>query len=94
MGPILESLSATAVLVGAAYGLLALGVRNLGSGPGISSAMRFLVPALINFALLALGLRFLAAQDWFRPAAAAVGVAVPIVMLTVLLKGKDGNVAR
>jgi hypothetical protein len=90
MGPALLSLSATALLMGGSILLLALGVGQLRHGGGTPAAIRFLAPTLLNFALLVVGIRFLAHQDWFRPAYGAVGVAVPLLILAIT-KGSHGT---
>jgi hypothetical protein len=87
----LASLSAAALLMAAAMGLMALGLRHLGRGGGLGAAVRALVPMALNIAVLVLGIKILAQQAWFRPVFAAFGVLVPIAVLAAR-KGKHGTI--
>jgi fumarate reductase subunit C len=92
MFELLASFAAAAALFSAAIALMGLAISKVGKTQGNGMLVWVVGPLLANLVLITLGIKILAAQHWFRPAAAAVGVAVPLIVLAVL-KGSNGSIA-
>ena len=84
----LASLSAAALLVGLALPLLMLAVSRIGRAGGALDALQVMGLVTLKFAILALGLRWMTQQPWFRAPAAALGIAIPLAAL-VLVKSRS-----
>jgi hypothetical protein len=86
----LISLSSASFLVALALLLLVAAVSRLGRTQGLLAGLQALGLVTLKFAVLALGLGWMARQPWFRAPAAAFGIALPLIGL-VLWKGRPAH---
>lgn len=83
--------AASAMLVTASgLALLALAVSRLRPGGGLRAALEVLVLITLKFIALAGGLYWCSSQAWFRPGAAAAGIALSLTGF-LIWKGRSNS---